>query len=724
LEEDVVRENNIEKASVQDANIISVEIESSNFTGIFDSSDKELFELIDVNDTVVTIKHLDDNKEEKETSFVYFNGDIEPIELHHPFSIENLEDKSYANIIAPSQENDSTNENIIEDKEEIMTKTEEELEVIAEDTKKQKPLLISIYGSPGSGKTTLSFDIASAINKDSDIPSAEYIPEIARLMIMENKDNVKDQLKVSTTQFDLCKNAINTSDIVITDSPIELGLNFMNDAVDSEKQIVNDFINEGREYYRQNTHEVSIFLPIPAKEAFYDKDPNRITSYEQSELIAKKVKKKLDKENRSYVEFDRNKDNLKELIAQIKESWESTIDIDIENTTKAEISEEAKYIKEKVEAEMQKYSIAKNLDIEDSLNTALEKENTYLVAVGGSGSGKTHFASKLPIEKVVNATTREKREGEIEGVDYYYLNNEEFDNLDLLESTTFNGKKYGMPKDELDGKDNGVIVTGPSGVQNIKNYIENTLKAKTILVHFNIDKETRIENMKKRGDSMETIESRLQDDNIDEVVSEQLEVDITIDRLDNAYQRIVSYVLKQDSEVDSKLSDSLDVLIESDLLTKDDKEILLNIANREDVTQNARFTKGESFSLDDKASNKDLVKWLVYSKNLSVDELVTATSRLYQMDIDYSDVGIKVTFAEFKSIVVSDEYALKELLIEVIGNKSESTVEKSSLREILTSYDSIKTEENSSQGLFNLDVDYDRVDELKERIISPSIMQQ
>ena len=58
------------------------------------------------------------------------------------------------------------------------------------------------------------------------------------------------------------------------------------------------------------------------------------------------------------------------------------------------------------------------------------------------------------IEKTVSITTRAPREGEAEGVNYYYRTQEEFDRLlaegEILESNCFNHNCYGTLKSEVE----------------------------------------------------------------------------------------------------------------------------------------------------------------------------------------------------------------------------------------------------------------------------------
>ncbi|MBR1776023.1 guanylate kinase [bacterium] len=77
------------------------------------------------------------------------------------------------------------------------------------------------------------------------------------------------------------------------------------------------------------------------------------------------------------------------------------------------------------------------------------------VISGSSGVGKgtviKAFLEKHPYFKLsVSCTTRKKREGEIDGVNYFFISQEEFDkcvkNDEFLEWAEFSGNKYGTKK--------------------------------------------------------------------------------------------------------------------------------------------------------------------------------------------------------------------------------------------------------------------------------------
>jgi guanylate kinase len=80
------------------------------------------------------------------------------------------------------------------------------------------------------------------------------------------------------------------------------------------------------------------------------------------------------------------------------------------------------------------------------------------VITGPSGVGKGTLISQLlervpGLELSVSATTREPREGEVDGRDYHFLAPEEFDQRiereDFLEFATYSGNRYGTLRSEV-----------------------------------------------------------------------------------------------------------------------------------------------------------------------------------------------------------------------------------------------------------------------------------
>ena len=116
--------------------------------------------------------------------------------------------------------------------------------------------------------------------------------------------------------------------------------------------------------------------------------------------------------------------------------------------------------------------------------------NKIVIAlVGKAGSGKDTIATKLAAARsdwnmIVSCTTRPMREGEQEGVNYFYLTNEEFANKilngDMLEATFFNNWHYGTMKSSLkDGVNIGVF--NPAGYDCL---VEMDIPGVTVMGYF------------------------------------------------------------------------------------------------------------------------------------------------------------------------------------------------------------------------------------------------
>lgn len=86
------------------------------------------------------------------------------------------------------------------------------------------------------------------------------------------------------------------------------------------------------------------------------------------------------------------------------------------------------------------------------------RNGKLLVVSGPSGVGKSTLTNRLRDDDrfwiSVSATTRSKRIGEIDGVDYHFVSDKEFDQMieknEFLEWANFAGAKYGTPRKAVD----------------------------------------------------------------------------------------------------------------------------------------------------------------------------------------------------------------------------------------------------------------------------------
>jgi len=131
-----------------------------------------------------------------------------------------------------------------------------------------------------------------------------------------------------------------------------------------------------------------------------------------------------------------------------------------------------------------------------------------VVLIGASASGKSTLQTMLIkrepcFKKVVTYTTRPPRDGEVNGVDYHYITNEEFDKLlnegFFAEHNSYREWSYGTPKHELmNDNENHVIVLTPAGYRELK---KNNIETLSILI--DVDRRSRLINNLKRGDNIE-----------------------------------------------------------------------------------------------------------------------------------------------------------------------------------------------------------------------------
>ena len=146
------------------------------------------------------------------------------------------------------------------------------------------------------------------------------------------------------------------------------------------------------------------------------------------------------------------------------------------------------------------------------------KKGKFIVISGPSGVGKGTICNVLLKELnawfSVSMTTRGIRDGEVDGVNYYFISKDEFikriDDGKLLEYNIYNDNYYGTPKDKvLDKLEEGIDVfleIDVNGARNIKKIFDDALLIYIAPPSIDILRERLV----SRGtEDMETIENRL-----------------------------------------------------------------------------------------------------------------------------------------------------------------------------------------------------------------------
>lgn len=167
-----------------------------------------------------------------------------------------------------------------------------------------------------------------------------------------------------------------------------------------------------------------------------------------------------------------------------------------------------------------------------------------LILVGASASGKTEIAKELlksfNISKVVTHTTRPKRINETNDIDYHFVNKDTFLSLlnknKFVEHSLYNGNYYGCSKDEIG--DNKVVILDPNGLKAFNRLNDKRIVSVLILT----DVKTRYQRMISRGDSLENVKKRIENDRISFDMKNIDKVDFVVKNEDKSIKEIAKEI--------------------------------------------------------------------------------------------------------------------------------------------------------------------------------------
>ncbi len=128
-----------------------------------------------------------------------------------------------------------------------------------------------------------------------------------------------------------------------------------------------------------------------------------------------------------------------------------------------------------------------------------------IVLVGESASGKSSIERNLVkffgFHKIVSYTTRNPRDGEVNGVDYHFITKSEFRRLKeqgfFAETAVYNGWYYGTAKQDC--TNDKIVVLTPHGLRQIKKLNDIDV----LSFYINVPRRDRLIKILERGDDIE-----------------------------------------------------------------------------------------------------------------------------------------------------------------------------------------------------------------------------
>ena len=176
-----------------------------------------------------------------------------------------------------------------------------------------------------------------------------------------------------------------------------------------------------------------------------------------------------------------------------------------------------------------------------------------LVLVGPSASGKSAIVKcltkKYGLEKFITCTTRKIRIGEIDGVDYHFLTQDEFtefyNNDEFIETVFYNGNYYGTLKRDVNN--NKVVILEPQGLNNFVEVLDSVFA-----VFLQTDEAVMKERMISRGDNILEINKRLENDKILFSKDQLAKIDFTINTTSLSIEEISTLIYEKYQEFCNK----------------------------------------------------------------------------------------------------------------------------------------------------------------------------
>ncbi|MDE6240815.1 MAG: guanylate kinase [Anaeroplasmataceae bacterium] len=204
----------------------------------------------------------------------------------------------------------------------------------------------------------------------------------------------------------------------------------------------------------------------------------------------------------------------------------------------------------------------------------LNDRGLLVVISGPSGVGKgtvRRALFNLPNNNLVysvSMTTREKRPGEVDGVDYYFVSKEEFKKRKtsgkFLETAEFVGNYYGTPLDkvneQLDLGNEVVLEIEVDGAQQVKKKMPDCV----MIFIVPPGKQALYDRLKRRGTESEPIiRERIEKANREFKVAHLYDYIVVNDEVNNAADRIMAIIRAEHAKTERSIHKYMEMIEEN-----------------------------------------------------------------------------------------------------------------------------------------------------------------
>ena len=203
----------------------------------------------------------------------------------------------------------------------------------------------------------------------------------------------------------------------------------------------------------------------------------------------------------------------------------------------------------------------------------LNDRGLLVVISGPSGVGKGTVRKALfnmPKHNLVysvSLTTREKREGEVDGVDYYFVSKEEFMKRrkegKFLETAEFVGNYYGTPLDkvneQLDAGNEVVLEIEVEGAIQVKRKVPDCV----MIFIVPPGKQALYDRLKRRGtENEEVIQERITKANREFKLAHLYDYIVVNDEVNNAADRIMAIIRAEHAKTERSIHSYMELIDE------------------------------------------------------------------------------------------------------------------------------------------------------------------